>query len=139
MWLNGTKQHQRAEDFALSYLETQIKDPIVRKKLTPRNRFGCKRILVLDDWYPMFSQPNVELITDKPIQITEKGIISKPPHELAKEEVTNLPSGAYDLRNEAPNAVEIEREVDVIVWGTGKVYSTCCERLLLMMGSKDLT
>lgn len=120
MWLSGTKQHQQAQDFALSYLEKQVQSLEVRKKLTPRNQFGCKRILVLDDWYPMFNKPNVDLITDKPIRITETGIISKPPHDISKQERENLPNGAYDTRNESSDAVETEREVDVIIWGTGK-------------------
>ncbi|OQU93636.1 hypothetical protein CLAIMM_00118 [Cladophialophora immunda] len=119
MWLSGTKRHQQAGDFALKHLKDQVKDPVVRRKLTPRNQFGCKRILVLDDWYAMFNQPNVELITDKPIRITERGIISKPPHELTKDQLQGLPTGAYDLRNEDPEAVETEREADVIIWGTG--------------------
>ncbi|OCK75222.1 FAD/NAD(P)-binding domain-containing protein [Lepidopterella palustris CBS 459.81] len=119
MWLSGTKRHAKAQAFALQNLESQVKDPITREKLRPRNEFGCKRILVLDDWYPIFNRPNVELITDKPIRITEHGIISKPPDQLPGEELAGQPVGSYDLRNEDPNAKEQEREIDVLLWGTG--------------------
>ncbi|KAF2494380.1 FAD/NAD(P)-binding domain-containing protein [Lophium mytilinum] len=93
MWLVGTKEHAAAQAYAIQHLESTVKDPVTREKLRPRNQFGCKRLLVLDDWYPLFNNPKVELITDKPVRITEKGI--------------------------APDAHEEEREIDVLLWGTG--------------------
>lgn len=92
MWLIGTNENQCAAAVSREFLESQVKSPEIRKKLTPKDPFGCKRILVLDNWLLMFNQKNVELVTEKPVQITEKGVISDD---------------------------GIEREVDVILNGTG--------------------
>ena len=119
MWYYGTPEHTAAQNFSLSFLKSQVNDPVVRNKLTPSVPFACKRLLVLDDYYPIFNRPNVELITDKPVKITEHGIISKPPHELPKKELEGLPQGSYDITKEDPNAHEQEREIDVLIWGTG--------------------
>ena len=119
MWFYGTPEHTAAQNYSLGFLKSQVHDPVVQKKLTPSVPFACKRLLVLDDYYPIFNRPNVELITDKPVKITEHGIISKPPHELPKKELEGLPQGSYDITKEDPNAQEQEREIDVLIWGTG--------------------
>lgn len=51
----------QAEFFA--YLETQVPDAALRARLTPDYRFGCKRVLQSNDWYPALQKPNVEVIT----------------------------------------------------------------------------
>ena len=38
-----------------------VSDPVLRERLTPSYRFGCKRILLSDDFYPAVQQPNVAL------------------------------------------------------------------------------
>ncbi|MFW2390551.1 MAG: flavin-containing monooxygenase [Polyangiales bacterium] len=53
-------------------LRRQVKDPALRKKLTPTFQFGCKRVLVSDDYWAAFERPNVDLITDS-IQAIERG------------------------------------------------------------------
>lgn len=50
-------------------MESQISDPVLRAKLTPDYRVGCKRILVSDDYYPALAQPNVELVTDAVVRV----------------------------------------------------------------------
>ncbi|HCX67880.1 MAG TPA: 4-hydroxyacetophenone monooxygenase, partial [Rhodobiaceae bacterium] len=40
------------EKAALKEMKTHIKDPELRKKLTPDYPAGCKRILLTNDWYP---------------------------------------------------------------------------------------
>jgi len=52
--------------------------------------------LILDDYYPVFNEPNVELVTDPVCGISENGILSA-----------------------NPKAGEEERKVDVLIWGTG--------------------
>jgi cation diffusion facilitator CzcD-associated flavoprotein CzcO len=51
-------------------LEAKIKDPELRKKLTPSYPMGCKRQLVSDEWYDTMVRPNVELV-DAPIERIE--------------------------------------------------------------------
>lgn len=110
-------------NFAMSFLESQVKSPVLRQKLKPTAEFGCKRIMVLDDYLSVFNEPNVELVTDKPMRITEKGIISKPPDQLPKQLLEKEPVGSYSVKNEAPDAQEEEREIDVLIWGTGMLNS----------------
>ena len=74
-----------------------MKDPVVAEKLKSKDNFGCKRPLLLDDYYPVFNESNVELVTDPVTGLAEHGIISK----------------------NAKTGVTEERKVDVLIWGTG--------------------
>ena len=49
-----------AERAARRYLRRQVADPALRAVLTPDYTFGCKRILLSDDYYPALTQPNVD-------------------------------------------------------------------------------
>jgi cation diffusion facilitator CzcD-associated flavoprotein CzcO len=79
------------------HVDNQVKDPVLREKLKPRDNFGCKRPLVLDDYYPVFNNKNVELITDPVTSLDENAIVS-----------TNTKIGETE-----------RREIDVLIWGTG--------------------
>jgi cation diffusion facilitator CzcD-associated flavoprotein CzcO len=89
-------RHERigrlVEQLPLRHMRAQVKDPELRRKLTPDYRLGCKRILPTDDWYPALAQPNVEVITG--------GVTEIRPHSIVGEDGT-------------------EREVDTIIFGTG--------------------
>lgn len=41
-----------------------ISDPELRRKVTPADELGCKRVMLTDDWYPTLTRPNVELVTE---------------------------------------------------------------------------
>jgi cation diffusion facilitator CzcD-associated flavoprotein CzcO len=58
-------------------LHRQVKDPELRKKLTPNFQFGCKRVLVSDDYWATFERDNVELITDPIERIEPTGLRTK--------------------------------------------------------------
>jgi cation diffusion facilitator CzcD-associated flavoprotein CzcO len=51
-----------------------IKDPELRRKVTPTDEVGCKRIMLTDDWYPTLTKPNVELVTDRIAEVTPGGV-----------------------------------------------------------------
>jgi cation diffusion facilitator CzcD-associated flavoprotein CzcO len=51
-----------------------IKDPELRRKVTPSDEVGCKRVMLTDEWYPTLTRPNVELITDRIEEVTPTGI-----------------------------------------------------------------
>ncbi|HKR98297.1 MAG TPA: NAD(P)/FAD-dependent oxidoreductase [Candidatus Dormibacteraeota bacterium] len=51
-----------------------IKDPELKRKVTPTDEVGCKRVMLTDDWYPTLTRPNVELVTDGIAEITENGV-----------------------------------------------------------------
>ena len=55
-------------------LNEQVDDPVLRQKLTPDYPFGCKRILLSSEYLKTISRPNVELITDGIVRVTESGI-----------------------------------------------------------------
>lgn len=77
---------------ARKHLEQQVRDPVLRDKLTPRYEIGCKRILMSDEYFPALQQPNAELVTDAIAEITPTGVVTA--------------DGA-------------EHPADVLVWGTG--------------------
>jgi cation diffusion facilitator CzcD-associated flavoprotein CzcO len=55
-------------------IEKGIKDGELRAKVTPTDEIGCKRIMLTDEWYPTLTRPNVELVTDPIVEVTEGGI-----------------------------------------------------------------
>ena len=55
-------------------IERQIKDPVLRKRVTPTYTPGCKRILMSNTYYRALARPNVELVTDPIHEVTETGI-----------------------------------------------------------------
>ncbi len=80
------------EQLAKSHLRRAVKDPVLRAKLTPDYRIGCKRILLSNDYYPALVQPNTEVVASALAQVRGSLIVTA--------------DGA-------------EREVDAIVFGTG--------------------
>lgn len=80
------------ENMARKHLAKQVKDPELRKKLTPDYKIGCKRVLISNDYYPAVSQPNVSLITEGIREVRTHSVVDN-------------------------NGVE--REVDAIIYGTG--------------------
>ena len=73
-------------------LERQVKDPNLRKKVTPTWELGCKRMLLTNEWYPTIQKPNVKLVTNRIREIKSNSIVT------------------YD-GDEYP--------VDIIIWSTG--------------------
>ena len=73
-------------------IEEQVRDPALRRKLTPDYTMGCKRVLISNDYYPTFNRPNVELVTDDITEVREHSVVT---------------------------ADGNEHEVDAIIFGTG--------------------
>jgi cation diffusion facilitator CzcD-associated flavoprotein CzcO len=71
-----------------------VGDESLARKLTPDYTIGCKRVLISNEWYPMFRRPNVELVTEGIREIREHSIVT---------------------------ADGVERPVDCIILGTGFV------------------
>ena len=51
-----------ASRIALMHMRRAIKDPELRRKLTPGYVMGCKRVLLSNDYYPALAKPNAEVI-----------------------------------------------------------------------------
>ena len=77
---------------ATNHLNEQVKDPELRKKLTPDYPIGCRRILISDDYFPALQRDNVDLVTQAPSKIDAKGVTT--------------PDGDY-------------REFDILIFATG--------------------
>jgi cation diffusion facilitator CzcD-associated flavoprotein CzcO len=60
---------------ARRHIARQVRDPILRDKVTPDYRLGCKRILGSNTWYPAIGAENVELVTAGIQEVTPDGII----------------------------------------------------------------
>jgi cation diffusion facilitator CzcD-associated flavoprotein CzcO len=73
-------------------IRRSIKDPELRRKLTPNYRAGCKRILNSDTYYRGIANPKTEVITERIERFTPHGIVT---------------------------ADGTERDVDVVVFATG--------------------
>ncbi|MDP8955644.1 MAG: NAD(P)/FAD-dependent oxidoreductase [Actinomycetota bacterium] len=76
MLVNNGRGLRVAEKLAYRWLERQVPDPELRAKVTPDYRPGCKRLLPTNDWYPAIQQPNVDLVTEKIIEIGPRHIVT---------------------------------------------------------------
>jgi len=84
------------QKIAERHIDRQVKDPVLKAKVTPDYLIGCRRILISNDWYPAVSRPNVDLVTQGIREIREHSIVT---------------------------ADGVERAVDCIIFGTG-FYAT---------------
>lgn len=74
------------------WYRTQIPDPVLREKLTPKYAIGCKRPSVSNTYLKTFLRDNVELVTEPINKVTPTGVVTQD---------------------------GVEREVDVVVCATG--------------------
>ena len=68
---------REAETTFLRHLERELPDERLRARLTPTYRLGCKRVLMSNDWYPMFRMSNVELVDTPVVRIDGAGFVTK--------------------------------------------------------------
>jgi cation diffusion facilitator CzcD-associated flavoprotein CzcO len=55
-------------------IKSAIEDPELRRRVTPTDEYGCKRIMLTDEWYPTLTEPNVELVTERIERVTSGGV-----------------------------------------------------------------
>jgi cation diffusion facilitator CzcD-associated flavoprotein CzcO len=58
------------------YLKKQIKDPVLRDKLTPADPIGCKRVLISNEYYQALARPNVDVVTEGIVKIEPEGLVT---------------------------------------------------------------
>ncbi len=63
-----------AEVVAHRYLDKSVADPVLRAKLRPDYRMGCKRILPTNDYYPAVARDNVSVVTSPIDEVRPHGI-----------------------------------------------------------------
>ncbi|TKJ30449.1 NAD(P)/FAD-dependent oxidoreductase [Blastococcus sp. CCUG 61487] len=74
---------------AKRHLETQVRDPKLRRALTPDYTIGCKRILISNDYFPAVAAPNAELVT--------AGIAEVRPHSIVSTDGVERPTDTIVL------------------------------------------
>jgi len=55
-------------------INSAIQDPELRRKVTPADEVGCKRIMLTDDWYPTLTKPNVDVVTERVAAVTPTAV-----------------------------------------------------------------
>ncbi len=74
VFLNSDRLSALAEHQSLRHLHQSVSDPELRRKLTPRFQFGCKRVLISNDYWSTFERDNVDLVTEPIEEIRSAGI-----------------------------------------------------------------
>lgn len=64
-----------AEQIGLQHLEV-VKDPEVRRKLTPTTRWGCHRPLSSNTYYQTYNLPHVELVAEPIAKVTSDAVVT---------------------------------------------------------------
>ncbi|MBI3784519.1 MAG: NAD(P)/FAD-dependent oxidoreductase [Deltaproteobacteria bacterium] len=67
-------QLQALHAFCVANLENNVKDPVLREKLRPNYRAGCKRLIMSENFYDAIQRPNARLVTESIERIEEAGV-----------------------------------------------------------------
>jgi cation diffusion facilitator CzcD-associated flavoprotein CzcO len=70
-WLKGQELNARL------HLRRQVRDPELRKRLTPDYEIFCKRIILSNGWYPAIQEPNVELVSSGVEELRAGSIVGR--------------------------------------------------------------
>ncbi|MCJ7558558.1 MAG: NAD(P)/FAD-dependent oxidoreductase [Gammaproteobacteria bacterium] len=87
------------EKLARWHIRSSIRDPLLRRQVTPDFRLGCKRVLLSDDYYPALERSNLSLETGAIRRVTEYGV------ELVNGRQINLDVLIYGTGFEATSPV----------------------------------
>lgn len=74
--LGDEKAHRRVSEACLRNLERNVRDPELRRKLTPDYQAACKRLVICSDFYPAITRANAELVTEAIERIDETGVVT---------------------------------------------------------------
>ena len=64
------------EALGRAHLRRQVGDRELRAKLTPHYRFGCKRPILSNTYYPALTRDNVDVVTDAIAEVTRDAIVT---------------------------------------------------------------
>jgi len=78
----GHKRMDQFEGMVKKYVNEAIDDPATREKLIPNSRYGCKRGLVSDAFYPALNRSNVDLVAEGLAQVTPQGVVTSGGQEI---------------------------------------------------------
>ncbi|OON81147.1 SidA/IucD/PvdA family monooxygenase [Streptomyces tsukubensis] len=66
-----------AEDVVHAQITKHIEDPALRETLTPSYRFGCKRVLLSNDYYPALNAPHVQVVPGGPAALRPQAVVDE--------------------------------------------------------------
>ncbi|MFT7263894.1 MAG: cyclohexanone monooxygenase [Halioglobus sp.] len=73
----GHSRMGQFEKMVHKFIERTTDDPALREALTPDSRYGCKRGLVSDGFYPALNEEHVHLVAQGLAEVTPTGIITE--------------------------------------------------------------
>lgn len=88
----GSRVNRKMLETSLRFLDSDIEDPELRRRLRPDYPWGCKRAVIASTFYAALNRANVTLVPSAVAQVTPRGLVDE--------------TGA-------------EHEVDVLVMSTG--------------------
>ena len=75
------------EEIARRHLRLQVRDPLLRAKLTPSYRIGCKRIVISNEFYPSLTRANVDLVPEPLVEVRERSLVTADGREHAVDTI----------------------------------------------------
>jgi cation diffusion facilitator CzcD-associated flavoprotein CzcO/acetyl esterase/lipase len=100
-------------------LHDQVRDPELKRALTPDHVLGCKRVLISPDYYSTLERPNVELVTKGVRELNERGVVAEDDSERPADVVV-LSIGFDSTRFLAPMEIRGRGGVELNeVWRDG--------------------
>jgi cation diffusion facilitator CzcD-associated flavoprotein CzcO len=69
-----SEQMRSIEEMCRAHIEENVADPVLRERLRPDYRAGCKRLVISPDFYGAVQRPNAELITEGIAQVEPAGV-----------------------------------------------------------------
>jgi cation diffusion facilitator CzcD-associated flavoprotein CzcO len=70
----SSPQLQLLQDLGLANLEDHVRDPVLREKLRPDYRAGCKRLIISPNFYESVQRPNAHVVTERIRRIEPRGV-----------------------------------------------------------------
>ena len=115
-----------AEWSARRHMTSQVRDPVLRARLTPSYGIGCKRVLLSDDYYPAIAQPNVTLVTDAIARVHPHAIETSDKRRHAVDTIiygtgfrpTDPPLAPCIIGRDGRSLAELWRGSPQAYWGT---------------------
>jgi cyclohexanone monooxygenase len=68
------KMQARISNITRQNLERNVKDPELRRRLTPDYQAACKRLILCSDFYPAITRDNAHLVTEAIERVTPAGV-----------------------------------------------------------------
>ncbi len=75
--VSGNKTMMKLVEYMTYKNLDKVRDPVLKKKLTPNYKIGCKRLIFSDTFYDAIQHPHAELVTEAIARIEPRGVRTK--------------------------------------------------------------